>query len=230
MVSASTRVKSFVVLAVLFGSAPVDAETQTEILDEARTVLAFKVPDAAVAGALPTGWTANVAPSGPFNGANFIVVLIDRKLVTDPKGQTLTAGGPSSLSVLVIPGKNTSGAAGPVVVGGFIEPAGAPGAYGAYTAATTTLDKKLHVGADPAEEETWSFASKEGDSLDVHLRFTPASPVPSTFDSRTYSAAKPGFYRISRGNQGNALLRAPGAADRVQHHGYGQRATPGQVL
>ena len=60
------------------------------------------------------------------------------------------------------------------------------------------------------------FASKEGDSLDVYLRFTPASPVPSTFDSKTYSAAKPGFYRIYRGNQGNDLLRAPGAADRVQ--------------
>ncbi len=142
------------------------AETQTEIVNETRTYLFFKLSDSAVARSLPAGWTPNIAPGGPFKGANFILVLIDRKLVTDPKGTVLPGGGLSQLAVLVIPGKNASGNSGAVVVGGFSgDPAGAPGAYGAYVRAAATLSKNLQIGAEPLHEEKWSFMTTDGDKL-----------------------------------------------------------------
>ena len=80
-------------------------------------------------------------PQGPANGANLVLVLIDRLLATDADRKPLEPA-TNRLLVLFLPGKDTaSDATGPVVIGGISADAeGAPGAYRNYVAGKVELD------------------------------------------------------------------------------------------
>src|SRR5215207_6333096 len=92
------------------------AETPTEIINETRTVLSFRVTDATAQTLLPQGWAATPPGQGAAKGANLNLVLIDRYLATDPEGKPLEPA-VNRLAALVVPGKNeATGAAGNVVV------------------------------------------------------------------------------------------------------------------
>jgi len=58
---------------------------------ETRTVLAFKVSDAAVQKMLPSGWEINPPAAGPSKGANLILNLINQTMTQDPDGKPLPA-------------------------------------------------------------------------------------------------------------------------------------------
>jgi hypothetical protein len=95
------------------------AETPSEASVEIRTVLSFRAPAEAVQRLLPAGWQVNPATTGPAQGANLTVVLTDRLITQDPDGRP-RPGGSGPVVVLVVPARNpATGAAGPVVAGGF---------------------------------------------------------------------------------------------------------------
>jgi hypothetical protein len=182
------------------------AETHAEIVNEARIYLHFRVADAVAQGLLPSGWQPAPAPQDPTQGANLLAVLIDRFLAANPDGEPLDPA-TNCLLVLVVPGKDpASGAAGPVVVGGFsAEAKGAPGPYRNYQPATVTVDRASTAGE---ARETWSVSSGSGDKLTLELAFEPGTPSLVRFDQRTYSGTDPGFHRIYRGDQGVDLIRS----------------------
>jgi hypothetical protein len=57
---------------------------------DVRTILNFKVSDAAVQKLLPPGWEANPATSGPSAGANVRVTFVDQMAAHDAAGKPTT--------------------------------------------------------------------------------------------------------------------------------------------
>jgi hypothetical protein len=64
---------------------------------DVRTILNFKVADAAIQKLLPPGWEANPATSGPSAGANLRVTFVDQMVIF--AGLSPAAGGPYGASL-----------------------------------------------------------------------------------------------------------------------------------
>jgi hypothetical protein len=188
---------------------PAAAETPTEITNETRTILSFRVSDAEAQALLPEGWTVAPSPQGPSTGTNLTLVLVDRYLATDPEGKPLDPA-TNRLAVLVVPGKNeATGAAGPVIVAGFsADPKGAPGPYKTYVPATVTADRVIKIGETDEVEEAWRIEGSGGDRLDLRMAYTRGLPAFTKFDQKVYSGADPSFYRLYRGDQGTDVVRS----------------------
>ncbi len=192
----------------------------------ARTHLAFEVSDAAVQPLLPDGWRISPVQAGPSRGANLILVLLDRMIIQDAEGKPIPGESSNHVAVLVVPARHAgTGAAGPMIVDGFsAKPEGVPGAYGNFVLADGRLERTLRAGPGGAREneERWSYATGDGERLEVRLRYAPATPVRSSDETRNYSSAMPtGFYRLYRSDQGVDLLHsATTGVDRVSEFGF----------
>src|ERR1700733_12711298 len=123
------------------------AQTLQEFSSETRFQLDLKVPDAALAAYLPTGFTPNVAAQGAAKDCNLRAVFIDRVTVNGPDGRPIGKGS-NRLVYLVAPVKDPSGANVQLVIGGLTEdPADAPGPFGVYLPATThTMQRSTSAG------------------------------------------------------------------------------------
>ena len=201
-------------LLVLGACLPARAETLVEKINETRTYLYFRIDDALAQAVLPPRWRPVAVPQGPAEGANLILVLIDRLLATDA-GRKPLAPATNRLLVAVVPGRDAgSDAAGPVVVGGISAAAeGAPGAYRTYAAGKVELTRSARGGEI---DEDWEAETPDGDRLTLGLSYRQGVPTLLGFDQRTYSGADPGFYRIYRGDWGvDAIRSGPAGVDRV---------------
>lgn len=180
------------------------AETHTEnVVAEQRTYVFLQVAANAAQAFLPQGWTLNPAAAGPTKDANLVLVWIDRKLALMPDGKPLQSG-TNRLLVLLAPVKSPQGDTVNMVVGGYsMDPAGAPGAYKVYSAGPVTVDRveQSNGRLESTVEETWAAQGPDGSGATLHVAFTRAVPVASSFDLRIFSAADPAFYRIYRGDQ-----------------------------
>jgi hypothetical protein len=187
--------------------------TQADI----RTVLHFKVSDAAIKKLLPAGWEVDSPASGPYNGVNFRMTFIDRLLSRDPEGKPST---PLRYVVWAIPAKKTGAEAqGTMIGGGFAShPSGAPGAYGSYVKAEANVERKIRTDAAEISsvEESWEFRAGDGDEIEFQIQYLRGMPTQSKAEVNVYSAIKPDFYRIYRLEQAVDVLRGAGAPDRVQ--------------
>jgi hypothetical protein len=183
------------------------AETHTEnVVAEQRTYVFLQVAANAAQAFLPQGWTLNPAAMGPTKDANLVLVWIDRKLALTPDGKPLQSG-TNRLLVLLLPVRNPQGDAVNMVVGGYsMDPAGAPGAYKAYSAGPVTVDRVEK--SNGTVDETWAARGADGSGATLHVAFTRGLPVASSFDLRIFSAAEPAFYRIYRGDQVVDVVRS----------------------
>src|SRR5215468_8699950 len=98
--------------------------------DAQRTILGFKVPDAAIRKVLPQGWEPDVATSGPDQNINLRLTFIDRLTAQNAEGRTLD---PLRLLTVTIPAKKTgSETRGSMAFRIYSASAsGVPGVYGA---------------------------------------------------------------------------------------------------
>ncbi|MGY3133810.1 hypothetical protein ACVWZM_004492 [Bradyrhizobium sp. USDA 4501] len=176
---------------------------------DVRTVLSFKVADSAAQKMLPEGWQIEAPDTGPSKGSNLSVVLIDQLLAQDADGKPVDA---VRGAVLVIPAKKQGMAkAVRMVVGGLFSPASyAPGPYGNYVSAKAALERKTHsdVAGMTNVEESWSFTTNGGDSVQVEVQYTRGVPERANFESFVYSGAKPDFYRVYRYEQAADVVRS----------------------
>jgi hypothetical protein len=144
---------------------------------DVRTVLSFKVADSAAQKMLPEGWQIEAPNTGPSKGSNLSVVLVDQILAQDAEGKPVDA---VRGAALVIPAKRQGmEKAVPMVIGGLFSPTSyAPGPYSNFVYAKADLDRKIH--SDPAGmtsvEESWSFATDGGDSVQVQVQYTRGVP------------------------------------------------------
>jgi hypothetical protein len=205
------------------------AEQPVGTYGELRTVLAFKVPDAAVQKLLPDGWQASPASTGPSKDANLNVVLVDLLTVQNPDG---TPGETYRVAALAVPAKKkgTDATVG-MVVGGFAStPSYVPGAYSNFSLASATVDRHIHT--DPAGktnvEESWEFKGDAGDVIQLQLQFDRGVAARSKLEAMPHSAVKPEFYRIYRIEQAADVVRSTATGtDRAQKYAF--KATGGKL-
>src|SRR3984957_6286593 len=164
-------------LRILFGAActliPMYAENMVEFSSETRFQLDLKVPDAALASYLPTGFTPNVATQGAAKDCNLRAVFIDRVTVNGPDGRPIGKGS-NRLVYLVAPVKDATGASAQLVIGGLTEdPGDAPGPFGVYLLATThTMQRSTSSDIGPIlDSQDWSFGAATGEHLELHIKY-----------------------------------------------------------
>src|SRR5262249_54101216 len=127
---------------------------------ETRFQLDLRVPEAALAQFMPSGWSSYVEASGAARDANLRIIFIDRLTVNSPTGQPLGTNG-NRLVQLVAPIKNQSSTTAMLVIGGLTEdPADVPGPFGNYLQAgthkVTRSTADTGVGAD-IDATDWVF-------------------------------------------------------------------------
>jgi hypothetical protein len=183
---------------------------------DVRTVLAFKVADAAVQKLLPGGWQPDVAIAGPGKDVNFRVTFIDRIVNQDAESKALE---PVRIAHLSVPAKKAGSEAGGTMLLRIHSSSagGVPGPYGVSVHAPANMQRTVRI--DPAGtvtvEESWEFKSQDGDSIQLQIQYARGPSTLGKAENKFYSAAKPEFYRIYRSEQITDLLRSP-AGDRVQ--------------
>lgn len=202
------------------------AETPLESSLETRFQLDLKVPDAALAGFLPAGFTMNVATQGAAKDCNLRAVFMDRVTINGPDGKPMGKGS-NRLVYLAAPMKDPSGAAVQVLIGGLTEdPEDAPGPYGVYLRATTHKMQRATAdnGSGPIlDTQDWNFAASSGEHLELRIKYergvaNKANPA----DVRFYSAKNPSFFHISRQEQVLDILRnvTTNPPDRVKEFSF----------
>jgi hypothetical protein len=198
---------------------------------DVRTVLSFKVADSAAQKMLPEGWQIETPNSGPSQGFNLSVVLVDQILAQDAEGKPVDA---VRGAALVIPAKKQGmEKAVPMVIGGLFSPASyPPGPYSNFVYAKADLDRRIHSDAAgmTSVEESWSFTTDGGDSVHVQVQYTRGVPGRANVESLVYSGAKPNFYRIYRFEQATDVVRSTvTGTDRTQKVSFkasGPQLTP----
>ena len=167
---------------------------------EARTSLAFKIPDATAQSMLPRGWLASPFSAGPSKGANLVVTFMDWL----PAQQ------------------NTKDETVAMVVTGLSAPPGyAPGPYGNFGAAKSRTMRTLRTDDDgfSTAEESWKFEGENGDLVELELQFARRATTRTKLEAKVYSAVKPEFYRLYRIEAAVDVVRsADGGTDRVQKY------------
>src|SRR5262245_57078613 len=161
---------------VVYAHAVAQAQTPVEHSQEARFQLDVKVPDAALAAYLPTGWTPNVAAQGAAKDCNLRVIFIDRVTINSPDGKPLGKGS-NRLVYLAAPVKEPGGTNVQLIIGGLTEdPADAPGPFGNYLLATThTMQRSTTSPASGngpiVDSQDWNFSAASGEHLELHIKY-----------------------------------------------------------
>ena len=214
-----------VVLTALLGRFA-SAQTLVEYSSEARFQLDLHVPDAALAGFLPQGWTSNIAAQGAAKDANLRAIFIDRQTINGPDGRPVGKGS-NRLVYLVAPVKDPTGANVQLVIGGLSEdPADVPGPFGVYLSAATThtMLRSSSSGSGPImDSQDWVFVAPSGERLEMHIKFERGvGNKGNTNETKFYSAKNPAFYQISRQEQVLDILRnvTTNPPDRVKEFSF----------
>jgi hypothetical protein len=189
---------------------------------EARTTLAFKVPDATAQNMLPQGWLAIPLSAGPSKGANLVVTFMDWLVAQDPDGKPMST---YSHVGLTVPAKqNGKEATVSMVITGLSAPPGyAPGPYGNFEAAKSIIARTLRIDDDGISraEESWQFEGESGDSIQLQLQFVRASAARTKLEAKVHSAMKPEFYRVYRIEEAVDVIRSAAiGTDRVQNYRF----------
>jgi hypothetical protein len=172
-----------------------------------RTVLLFHVSEQTVQKLLPSGW--DVIPGK--DGVNLQLLFAENiyvQNVDSKKDDTVRV-----ISWIIPAKKKDSDEKGAMVVGGVISLASsAPGPYGVWIAAPTTLERKTSTGINGRllVNEEWSFNSPNGDAVDLQIEFARGALARGRVDTKVFSGANPGFFRIYHIEQASELIQASG--------------------
>jgi hypothetical protein len=204
-------------IAMLLLAAPAFAQERlTGSNVDSRIGMAFKVSEAALRKFLPEGWEINSPSSGPSQGANLTITMVNQSIAFDPEGKPLAAF--RGVAVGVPMKRKGSDAAVNMIIAGLFTANGAPGAYSLYLPARVTIDRKLSMELDGKStvEEAWQLRADGGHSLEIHVQYSPAVAIRGKVEARVHSAAKPDFFRIYRFEQASDVVRSvPAGVDRV---------------
>jgi len=183
---------------------------------DTRIGMAFKVSEAALRKLVPEGWEISPPTSGPSQGANLNVTIVNMLTGYDGEGKPVT---PYRGVAFVVPVKKKgSDATVPMVAAGLFTPNYAPGAYGVFLPARVTVDRKVRIDLDgkTTVDESWELRGDGGHALDIHVQYVAGVPANSKVEQRVFSAAKPDFFRIYRFEQASEVLKSvPTGVDRL---------------
>jgi hypothetical protein len=194
---------------------------------DVRTILNFKVSDAAVQKLLPPGWEANPATSGPSAGANVRVTFVDQMAAHDAAGKPTT---PVRNLVFGLPVRKPGSETGGLMIFAGLSP-GSGGPYGTGMKATNTVERKFrHEPAGTTVEESWDYKADNGHSTALQIQFLRGIAARDKAELRVYAQPKPEFFRIYRFEQGVDVVRGAGTGtERLQKFTFkasGEKLSP----
>ena len=205
--------------------AAASAETFVESSSEFRLQLDYQVPDAALAEMIPEGFEPNIAQEGPAKDANIRVIFVDRISVNSEDGEPIGTGA-SHYVYLQVPVRQTGTEnTAQLIIGGITDdPAGAPGPFGNWLAATqASMERstKSAMGEPLTGSEDWVFEAAGGEHFEVHLTYERAPTRRSQSEPRFYSASDPSFYQINRVEQNLDIMEnVTTGVDRVSEYEF----------
>jgi hypothetical protein len=180
---------------------------------DVRTILHFKVSDAAIQKLLPAGWEVNPA-TGPAAGANLRVTFVDQMAAADATGKPQA---PVRNLIFGIPAKRAGESGGLLIFAGLSPGAGGP--YGASMKAVNTVERKIaHApGAPSIVDESWDYKAENGHAASLQVQHVRGTAERNKAELRVYAQPKPEFYRIYRFEQGvDVVLAADGNSERLK--------------
>jgi hypothetical protein len=148
---------------------PLEAQTPASVQgDRLRLMLGFRVKSDLVEQRLPAPWRLHPVDSGPLQGANFFVILVDRVRDDDAAGQP-RARGANRIINFAVPAKHPqTGQTVSVILDGFASnPANVPGFFQAYRAATVRVEHTIKAHTADVDEVTDVWEVQEATSLGV---------------------------------------------------------------
>jgi hypothetical protein len=187
------------------------AHTVLERRAETRLQIDFRVPDAALARLLPTGWEADIATSGPAKDANLRLIVIDRMASATAEGKPVGRGG-SRAAWLAIPVRRSgTDQTGQMIVAGLTDdPALVPGPFGTDRLAQQVEMRRSQTvsGAEAVRnEEHWRFTSADGELIEIDARFERAPAQRRSSTVRFHSPTDPAIAQAFRIEMGIDIMR-----------------------
>ena len=197
--------RAFLLTVLILGAAPALAQEKFDGTNvDVRTVLDFKVSDAAVQKLLPPGWEVNPATSGPSAGANLRVAFVDSLAAYDAQGKPTP---PIRNLIFGIPAKKV-GVPGALMLFVLLSP-GDGGSYGVSMKSTNVVEHKIRhePGVPTTVEESWEFKAENGHLVSLQIHYVRGVATRSKSEIRNYSQSKPEYFRIYRSDQGVDIVR-----------------------
>jgi hypothetical protein len=188
-----------------------NGEKLVEQSAETRFQLDLHVRDAALSPFIPSGWSLNVATTGPATNANFSIMFIDRLTINAPNGSPIRTNG-NRLVQLVAPVRDQAGVPAMLVIGGLTEdPTDVPGPFGNYLQAGTrkvTRSTSDSGAASILDAQDWVFEATSGEHMELHVTYDRGTPAREPrSETRFYSAGNPSIYQLAREEQLFDVLR-----------------------
>ena len=191
------------------------AETLDSTIADTRTLAAFKVNDAALTKWLPD--THRAAPfGGSFQGANILMMFIDRMLHQSADGSP-KGGGAYRMMALIVRGEDKSSGEKATFISRVYSPGDGAGPY--KTAVKSAISHSVSLsGTDVSPlsgRHVWRI-EQGGGSLEIGFGFVAAVPGRKSGESILSTPVDPGIKRIYRYDQlTDVLLSKPKGIDRT---------------
>lgn len=179
---------------------------------EVRTFLYFKVSTPALQKFVPEGCEVCPASSGPAAGANLLAAFVDQMTSLDAAGRPVDLLRYVLFEIPIKPGGDYKAL---VLFTGLSN--GGSGAYGTNLKADADIERRVrHEASASTVEESWDLKADGGESVSLQLRFSRGPVSVEQVESRVYSQARPGFFRIYRVEQAVDVIDPPSGSGRLK--------------
>lgn len=204
--------------AAFLAAQPVRAETLASTNADSRLLVAFDVPDAALAEALPPGWSSAPFGGGALAGADMVMVFVDSHEYRDPEGKPKHGGRYRGLAMAAPARADGSEKTVFMVTHVYISDAAINPYKNSVGSRVTREVVSTGSGSDAAAtRESWSVAPETGGRLAVSLEWGAGVPGRSQAESLVHSAVEPDFFRIYRYDQYvDLVMSGPAQVDRTE--------------
>ncbi|MEM8740364.1 MAG: hypothetical protein AAGE13_02615 [Pseudomonadota bacterium] len=197
-------------------AASVQAETFDSTIADTRMLAAFKVDETALQTWLPETHRPAPYAAGAFEGANLVMMFIDRMLHQDADGEPKN-GGSYRMMALIVPATEIDTGEKTTFIARVYTPGDGAGPY--KTALKADVSHALSLkgtGTEPLSgRHRWRIA-KDGGAIDISVAFTAEVPGRKTGESLLSSPADPDVARIYRYDQlTDVVLSIPKDIDRT---------------
>ena len=178
------------------------AETLVGSNVDSRVLIGFGANADAVQEMMPDGWTSMPFPSGPFTGANVLVVLEDRQIALDAEGVPADPASSRGTALLGLAmGDNGEGVRLYVLRLFTTNPNYDPFENAAMAEISRETATEGPANGGRSRSEIWQVVPTDGGQIDVALDFTTGRRNWVTSEANPFSAVNPEVSRIFRYSQ-----------------------------
>lgn len=201
-----------------FASIPASAETLDSTIADTRTLAAFKVNEDALAKWLPDTHVSAPFSGGSFEGANLLMMFIDRMLHQDAEGAPKN-GGAYRMMALIVPGENPETSEKSTFIACVYSPGEGAGPY--KTAVQSTVSHSVSLSGTGTEalsgRHVWEIA-QGGGALEIAFDYQGGVPGRKAGESVISTPLDADVKRIYRYDQlTDVVFSVPKSIDRTSN-------------